>query len=405
MNVGGVFFRRLRDRIRFQRKVLDLVFDWTVIVYILLPALIIIAMMYRSTFITLPLWMDVLPVQFILFIAYITVWLGSVRLFVEEADQLFLLQKQSAYEALKRYGLRFSSLLAFFGATIPIVVFLPFFVSRHFTMPQLIALFVLIAALKTLLMLFRHFCSLIIVHKWIRIIGLLVLFFIGIPLFIQSTLYLVTNLVSLYVTVGLFLVLAYLLYRYIAKEHRHFEEDIVREQEVKFRIASMLLMQAGVGEKRLLKPRRRPWLFRSSNPIFSRRNPKNAMFETYVKAWLRKVESVRYYFQFVGIGIVAIIIFPALWAPIMSLIIMLLFYQMNRAEWTVFEQSAFYRLLVRDQLDHYESAQASLLFISFPGFLIFSFVAGFRVYGLVGALVAMLFITSYCFLSWQRYKK
>src|SRR5690625_1617183 len=113
MNVGGVFFRRLRDRFRFQRKVLDLVFDWTVIVYILLPALIIIAMMYRSTFITLPLWMDVLPVEFILFIAYITVWLGSVRLFVEEADQLFLLQKQSAYEALKRYGLQFSSLLAF----------------------------------------------------------------------------------------------------------------------------------------------------------------------------------------------------------------------------------------------------------------------------------------------------
>lgn len=345
--------------------------------------------------------MDELPIDAILLLVYITTWIGSVRLFLEEADQLFLIQKQPLYRALKRYGLLYSLLTRVISAMIPIGVFLPYFYDREFALPNLVMLFVLIACLNIATLLWKHYLFLTVSRKWLRILFHSLLFICGVTLFLNNALYLFRHLLSFFITLSLFFFFSLLLFQFIVKKRSDFEEDMIREHEAKWWIASLLMMQAGIGEKRLVKPRRRPWLFRSSNHLFRKRNVHIVILEVYLKAWIRKPENIFNYIRFLGIANAVIILFPRTWSILLTIVMMALFYHMNRTEWQSFQQSSFYKLLIRESLDVTATARRALLIISFPGFIVFSFFAGMLSFNITGAVLFCLLVFCFCLLSWR----
>ena len=103
-----LFKKRCFHNFRFQIRAWRMGIDWTVLLYLLVPAVIVAIAVYRSWWVELPKWMEMLPFEGFLFLFYVFSWMGSVRLFIEEADELFLLQNRAFYQSLRRWGMLYS---------------------------------------------------------------------------------------------------------------------------------------------------------------------------------------------------------------------------------------------------------------------------------------------------------
>lgn len=151
----------------------------------------------------------------------------------------------------------------------------------------------------------------------------------------------------------------------------HFHEEVEREVDAKYKVASFVLMQSGAIEQRRRKQRRKPWIFRNSNQWFKQRSFHHVVVEHFVKAWIRKPQNLFTYLRFLGFSNVALLLFPGGWNFIVLLLVMFLFDQMARVEWEAFEQSSFSKMLARDPEDYAFSRNRILSLLLVPGYQAF----------------------------------
>jgi len=102
-----LFLQRLLKAWKFQYGVLKSIFDWTIILYLVVPAVIIFSFIYRSWWIEMQPWIEDIPLFLLFFGLYTLSWFGNIRTYIEEADTIFLLKhfsllaKTSDYKAYK----------------------------------------------------------------------------------------------------------------------------------------------------------------------------------------------------------------------------------------------------------------------------------------------------------------
>lgn len=101
MSSLAILFNRLLQDFRFQYKVVKMVLDWTVLLYIVVPGLVIAGFIYRSWWIDLPAWNEFVCLPFIAVFIYLISWTSRYRTFVKEADEVFLLKHKLKYFNLK----------------------------------------------------------------------------------------------------------------------------------------------------------------------------------------------------------------------------------------------------------------------------------------------------------------
>src|SRR5690625_1105819 len=102
MSSWQIFFQRLINEWKFQISVFRTILDWTVIVYIVLPIVVIFSFIYCSWWIEIPDWSILLPNGIFFFIFYLFSLTGQVRTYVQDADQLFLLKHNNIFLILKK---------------------------------------------------------------------------------------------------------------------------------------------------------------------------------------------------------------------------------------------------------------------------------------------------------------
>lgn len=89
-----LFFRRVGSDWRYQYGVWKTAVDWTVALYIVIPAVLIglngYALLWKNQY----GWMEGVPFSWLLISLYLFAWSGRIRTFMEEGDQLFLLQRK-----------------------------------------------------------------------------------------------------------------------------------------------------------------------------------------------------------------------------------------------------------------------------------------------------------------------
>ncbi|WXB83231.1 ABC transporter permease [Bacillus subtilis subsp. subtilis] len=113
MNGRTLFFRRLFDYYKYQFKVLHAVIDWTVALYIVLPAIAFVIYQYIDLMNGRGLlyeWSEVAEWRWLYAVCVLIMFTGSIRTFLMEADKVFLLQKKEIIYQLKRYALLYSFL-------------------------------------------------------------------------------------------------------------------------------------------------------------------------------------------------------------------------------------------------------------------------------------------------------
>ena len=101
------WLRAKRDGL-YQLNILRSVFDWTVIVYLFIPALILAGIAYKSWWFSMPSWLSPFPYELFFLVCFLFSWQGGIRTFMEEADQLALLQFPKIIYTIRYIGVIYS---------------------------------------------------------------------------------------------------------------------------------------------------------------------------------------------------------------------------------------------------------------------------------------------------------
>lgn len=390
MTAAKLFYQRLRAEIRFQYGVFRLVGDWTVIVYLGIPALLAVVIWNVNMWL-LPLsWMDSVPFPLFAFILYLLLSRGSVRLFLQEADFLFLRQHQSWMDAIIRRGMAFSFLRDVVIVAVWFALAAPFLVQHYeFSWLAVMALYALTLFVKENDLYASNLLSL-------RFSGFLLKMFRVFVWFLFAAAYIVIATpfaIQLFLMTAAAVVAAGCLLFFVVKRlhaEGSFLNDVEREQEAKWKYASFAFMQSMPKEKKSLFSRRRPYLFPKSGRIFRKDTPAHRLADTYMKLFFRKRGMLRIYFVILGLADAFIVLTPFAWLKwggwmaILCLLAALLrgFVKEN-------EGHSFLHLWRWDPETKQKAAETTIYFLLLPNAVITGCVLGWLTFSWLGALVVI----------------
>lgn len=324
-----IWWRRLKQDWLYQFKIIRTVFDWTIIVYLLIPFLAFIGITYYSWWNSLPEWLDGVPYEALFLICFLLCRGGTIRTFMEEADQLTLLQFSKIMTEIRYIGVIYSWVLILVKWLIIFWWLYP--LLNHFenlTFYQLLVTTVFFLSLNLLLTTYKQ-----VVYKfgfWKKLtIELIVTCF----MFILCFAIIFKPINTLVVGIALiFFCLALWQVRHYQPQIQTFYDDVEKEQRNKVKyIKFMFAVNPEITMPRVKKQKRRSWiLWRHSARIFRKRSPENAVTELFIKSFLRDKGNLLQYFQAISISL-AIIFTTPIWIKWLVTIVFYFFFR----EWIV----------------------------------------------------------------------
>lgn len=331
-SLNKLFLRRLLDDARAQYKVIAVVIDWIIMLYIVVPVALILASVYVQLWqITLPNWVVNMPFQYTTFIFVLVTILGSLILRLEAADVLFIKQHTKVMNGLKRYGLLYSLLIQ--GLVIGIILFYlsPIFVRVYgMNVIAIIQLFLVMYLLKSIYMILANLIQ-VCIKGWRSKVILFILTPATIGVY-WLWLNFMRNQYFILFALSLVLLLGFMSWYRLTKVDR-FEAELAEDQRIKGKLTAFLVTQA-VGKPRKL--RTKPTLFKKSNKLFKLRSPENRLAEIMIKSFIRG-EGFKTYLQMSALAFIATIMSPSPINILIALFILFLFVsfiEVNRRAFT-----------------------------------------------------------------------
>lgn len=319
LNSSTLLIRRLRENWKHQYGHIKAILDWTVMVYIVVPAIIIGTFIYRSWWIELPTWVEVVPFPFIFVFFFLFLWNGHLITYVREADRIFLMKNESLMLGMKCAGIIYSSVFQFLPAIGIAFLSAPFwFEFYHMSLEQLITLIGLFVSFKWLIMAIRGRLN-VHLRGWRSIIQSTPIF-IG-AIFIWELCYKIfqaEHYVWMLAMILVFSSSAYLLTKRRFKSNQVFDQDLaIDEMEKNKYIGFIFSFSIDMEKLPQIKPvRERPRLYSKSNRLFRKRTAKNGFLELFIKVTTRSSQYLFDYLKIVGITSAAIITLPPIWLKI-----------------------------------------------------------------------------------------
>ncbi|TEB14697.1 Bacterial ABC transporter protein EcsB [Pelotomaculum sp. FP] len=389
MSPKKLFFRRLSSELKFQFSVWKTIIDWTVALYIVIPAIALGINQYLLWWQDPPYWLNLLPVGLLFAIFFFFAWSGKIRIFLREGDQLFLLYEKQWLKQIIKYGLIYSFSLNFLLSMFFVLFLAPFILQHYqFSQIQLISLFFITFLSKVFLGLTKQLLTLrfygwrqFVVVRGLMVLGSL-LFATFVPNILNDSIIYMITILILFIAIGM-LSIKRLNYK------GSFFVDVAREQSEKLKYVSFLLGFSGVNIKKPRKQRKRPWLFSRSNLIFKKRNAVNGLAELCIKSTLRNGRSLSQYLQFVLICILFIMGIPCNLKWLIWLVFAFVFINFVGLYWKESLASEFIELFYWNHEDKHLALRKFLFIMTLPGFLLISITAGFQVFSWLGALLIL----------------
>lgn len=389
ITVSKLFLRRLASEWNYQFQVVKTVVDWIVAIYIVIPFLAIFVDTYLSWWRQVPAEFNVVPLNEFLGIVLLFIWTGAVRIFVEDADQIFLFQRKVWMTRLIKYSIAYYLGLNFLITTLFCLVLAPFLLLHYglnmytfvwFTLITFVSR-VSIGILKQLVE-FRF-------RGWIRGLVKTVLVVITGVYLRQSVVFLLNRPTFFFLFfLLLFIALLLLIYKRLTLVGTLLE-DISRGKDAKLKLANVLLRYAGTYMKRPIVFRTRPWLFRNSELLFKQRNPENGLVELCLKSTLRHGANVRFYLQVIGVCVLMVSAFPSDWKWVLWGVFMILLIAVVKLFWLEAINSAYVSLFSLPTKIKLGAASRSLFLMALPGQIILGLVVTLQTQGWLSALVIL----------------
>jgi len=379
---GALFRRRLRRFWKDQWAVWRTALDWTVWVYLVIPALWIGGGLYLELWHTQPSWMLKVPLWVGESLPMVLILLGSLRTFAEEADVLFLLQKPSWRQGILLRSFIYTILVRVLVAALFVGLLLPFLIVVHqVTTAKLIELFLIVWLWSVIGSLGRNLIEGR-YRGWRRNVAkmaaMAALAAIAVVCAVQAS--------QLYTAIALAagLVATALMLRRKLGAHEMFESDVEREKQI--RITSTRLLLRDVIERRPKVKLSRPVVLRRSTRLFKSFDADVVLAEQAIKVFVRHFHLVRMWFSFFGASLVALVLSPT-WVNVILLALLPLLI----ARWV---QSHCYSFSIDPFVAQFNLSSEVLkkaderarFWIVVPGVVFLGMIAGAVKFGILGLL-------------------
>ncbi|MFT4399685.1 ABC transporter permease [Bacillus sp. SW14] len=323
MNGRSLFFRRLFDYYRYQFKVLHAVIDWTVALYIVLPALAFVIYQYidlmngRGLFYE---WSEVMEWRWLYAVCVLIVCTGSIHTFLMEADNVFLLQKKELIYQLKRYALVYSFLVTLGKWLLLFFIVLPFIShSVHITLAESAALLCYLFGLHMFFLSLKQDR----IRKPRSISGRVAEILVRAVLFAGSAGLIIFTEWGLLALFGiLFFIFVFVRSLKKTASFSAFEAEVTEEKKSRLALAGLVMMMSQEAGMPKVKDRmrRKPLLFRNSRRIFKKRTIYTGYKELFFKVLLRNGEYIRRMCMLLSAFAVLIFVSP-IWLKLIALLV------------------------------------------------------------------------------------
>ncbi|MDQ0231210.1 ABC transporter permease [Metabacillus malikii] len=303
-----LFYIRLKQDYRSQWKIVRSIFDWTIIIYLAVPALVFLAIFYRSWWQQAPEWLATFPTISFAMLCYILAWQGNCRTYMEEADQLYLLQHKVKIVNMRTMAMVYSVSLTFLKWIALFILFLP--ITRHFpewNAGNFTSVFLYFLSLNIALLSCKQvFNQYRFWKKWsfatVTFICLSILTFIVVHQ-LTVTFFLVLSIIFLGFSV-----------RQLTSYQRQFKtfyKDVDDEKKRKVLLTSFVFSINPEIHMHKQKPKKRSvLLWRNSKRIFKKRTAANGVTELFIKAFFRDSSLIYNYLQMLSLTTVLIVLTP-----------------------------------------------------------------------------------------------
>ncbi|WP_226654459.1 ABC transporter permease [Guptibacillus hwajinpoensis] len=381
-----VLRKRVSDDRRYKIRDLRTALDWTVWLYILLPALVIGIAYYRSWWVTAPDWLAGVPEQAAVFPLFVIATAWSFRIYTEEADQVYLLQNVSLSQGLKKWGIAHSLGKGVIMTVLGIGFILPLLVTGWgWSLERIIVTTLFLLMVSWNVRTCRYFIDLFVPSIWVKWmpVGLVNLLSVGILLLMSQVLWMYEWAVV--IGSGSLLLLLVVQLRVRVKMRGTFFYDAVIERGHKQSITKFLMGRVGVAPATAIV-RKQPFLFRGSRRIRKKRSPEARMVDLYTKWLLRSVGKVQYYLQVIGWGTAAILLLPLVVKVVVLLFALYALIGLSKADWHEFSEGG-YAQLFKWEPSLREAGERALKLVAMPCFLLLCVVTGYSFPGWIGLML------------------
>ncbi|GIO32164.1 hypothetical protein J2TS6_33050 [Paenibacillus albilobatus] len=341
---ASLFRRRLRSHWKETAAALRSVADdWTVLLYILVPALLLGGRLYYGLWKEpLPDWAGMLPFALVPVLLLLIASLGEILLLVREGDVLFLVQRREWLRGIMLRSGLYSMAAAAVKTSVCYLVLLPF-LFRHFHADGLAAggLLALTVAFEWVLMWSRHLIKVQAkgVRRWLLYVPFAVL---PAAAFLAFAVKFGHQGAVLWSGALVMALLSLLLLKFRLGLRGTFMHDVQEDLVKRTRLTGLLLSHS------VDKPRRvrsKTWLFRKSRPVFRSRKPAKRIAGAMVKALLRHPGHRSLYLRFAGVTALVLVSLPVKIQILAFLALHALIAYWLFLQWSAFREDAFVSLL------------------------------------------------------------
>lgn len=391
------FYKRLRHELRRKWKSIRSITDWTVALYIIIPALIFMGIYYRS------LWMEELSMGETvyfglgLFAFYVITYSRGVRSFFEQADSLFLISYPAHMQKLIQYGMTYTLIRIAITNVVVVVAMLPVLMkSIGVTKIQVLLFWLFFTVFRFLLSLLTRFIHVRVGKRWLLWIIKNVMFSISLTFFGVSLFLIYTNPFYSILSIGLAVFLIIGLIKEKLNYKNCFFKEVEKEKEESMRWTSGI-MQVGGHTAKPSSSNKKPWMFPRSKKFLGKKK-ESRIVESFLKEFFRTSSARIFYIQIVCISTVSIIMSPRWIAAIILAFALVGISRYARDYWNEFTKKMFLHLycdegkllLLRWKADRYLLLPVLLLYgivILSHFYLLLAVIAGIIFIVLIGWIV------------------
>ena len=337
------FYKRLRHELGRKWKSIRSITDWTVALYIIIPAFIFIGIYYRS------LWTEELSMGETIYFGlgllafYVITYGRGVRSFFEQADSLFLISYPAHMQKLIQYGMTYTFIRIAITNVLVVVAMLPVLMkSIGVTKIQVVLFWLFFTVFRFLLSLLTRFIHVRVGKRWLLWITKNVIFSISLSFFGLSLFLIYKNPFYSILSIGLAVFLIIVLITEKLNYKNYFFKEIEKEKEESMRWTSGI-MQVGGHAAKPSSSNKKPWMFPRSKKFLGKKTDYRIV-ESFLKEFFRTSSARIFYIQIVCISTVSIIMSPKWIVAIILAFVLFAISRYARDYWTEFAQKMFLHL-------------------------------------------------------------
>ncbi|MED0971113.1 ABC transporter permease [Bacillus paramycoides] len=384
------FNKRLRHELQRKWKSIRSVADWTVALYIIIPALIFMGIYYRS------LWMKELSMEETVYFGlgllafYFVTFSRGVRSFFEQADSLFLISYPNHMQRLMKFGMIYTFIRIAITNVIVVFIMLPLLMkSMGATIIQIVLFWIFFTVFRFMLSLLMRFINVRVGKRWVLWIIKNVLFSFGLIFFGISLFFIYKNPLFSILFIGLAALLTVVLVKEKMNYKNYFFKEVEKEKEESMRWTRGI-MQVGGHAAKPSSSNKKPWMFPYSKKILGKKAD-SRIIESFLKEFLRTSSALMFYVQIVLISSVSIIVTPRWITAIILVFALLAIAHYARDYWNEFTKKMFLHLycdegkllLLRWKINRY---------LLLPAIIIYGTVILSQFYLLSAVIIGVIFI-------------